>query len=396
LNAPAARRVRVAPILTAVVLTVLLLWLVGATADVLLLLFIAILLSLYLGALAAAVTRRFGIPRKLALALAIVLSVTAVGGLVALLVPPVVSQTQQLFGVLPKFMASWERAIDDFVRTRVPALASVWKPGEHTLLVAIYEQAGSMFGNVVPKVFSIVHAVINVFSVAVMAIYLSLYPGIYREWLIALFPPLHRDLVRDVLSDLAETLRSWIVGQLLAMFVLAMLTALGLWILDVPYWLTFGVFTGAVAIVPFFGTLVSTTLPALFVLSGPGGGTKALLVILLGTVIHVLEGNLVVPLITAKKVDLPPVLTILAVLIVGKLLGPAGLLVAVPMLAVIMVLVRRILINRIYEGQGFRRTARDHALVLRVPVPEGGVVLPGLSSIDVIALSERAPLPRSA
>jgi predicted PurR-regulated permease PerM len=396
LNAPAARRVRVAPILTAVVLTVLLLWLVGATADVLLLLFIAILLSLYLGALAAAVTRRFGIPRKLALALAIVLSVTAVGGLVALLVPPVVSQTQQLFGVLPKFMASWERAIDDFVRTRVPALASVWKPGEHTLLVAIYEQAGSMFGNVVPKVFSIVHAVINVFSVAVMAIYLSLYPGIYREWLIALFPPLHRDLVRDVLSDLAETLRSWIVGQLLAMFVLAMLTALGLWILDVPYWLTFGVFTGAVAIVPFFGTLVSTTLPALFVLSGPGGGTKALLVILLGTVIHVLEGNLVVPLITAKKVDLPPVLTILAVLIVGKLLGPAGLLVAVPMLAVIMVLVRRILINRIYEGQGFRRTARDHALVLRVPVPEGGVVLPGVSSIDVIALSERAPLPRSA
>jgi predicted PurR-regulated permease PerM len=322
--------------------------------------------------------------------------VTAVGGLVALLVPPVVSQTQQLFGVLPKFMASWERAIDDFVRTRVPALASVWKPGEHTLLVAIYEQAGSMFGNVVPKVFSIVHAVINVFSVAVMAIYLSLYPGIYREWLIALFPPLHRDLVRDVLSDLAETLRSWIVGQLLAMFVLAMLTALGLWILNVPYWLTFGVFTGAVAIVPFFGTLVSTTLPALFVLSGPGGGTKALLVILLGTVIHVLEGNLVVPLITAKKVDLPPVLTILAVLIVGKLLGPAGLLVAVPMLAVIMVLVRRILINRIYEGQGFRRTARDHALVLRVPVPEGGVVLPGVSSIDVIALSERAPLPRSA
>ena len=46
--------------------------------------------------------------------------------------------------------------------------------------------------------------------------------------------------------------------------------SLGLYVLNVPYWLTFGIFTGAVAIVPFFGTLVSTTLPALFVLGGSG------------------------------------------------------------------------------------------------------------------------------
>ena len=82
------------------------------------------------------------------------------------------------------------------------------------------------------------HAAINVFSVAVMSIYLSVYPALYREWLIALFPPIHRDLVRDVLSDLRPLLRAYIVGQLLAMIVLAVLTALGLYLLDVPYYLT--------------------------------------------------------------------------------------------------------------------------------------------------------------
>jgi hypothetical protein len=69
-----------------------------------------------------------------------------------------------------------------------------------------------------------------------------------------------------------------------------------------------------------------------------------------------IEGNLVSPYIMQRQVDLPPVLTIVFVLIVGKLLGPLGLLVAVPGLAVIMVVVKRILLSRIYEGQGFRRT----------------------------------------
>ena len=97
-----------------------------------------------------------------------------------------------------------------------------------------------------------------------------------------------------------------------------------------------------------------------------------MLVVLLGIVIHLIESNLVIPLITAKKVELPPVLTIMSVLVVGSLLGPMGLLIAVPTLAVAMVVLRRILINRIYEGQGFRRASRDRALVLRVPAPGGG------------------------
>ena len=64
------------------------------------------------------------------------------------------------------------------------------------------------------------------------------------------------------------------------MMLLGGLTAIGLWALGVPYWLTFGIFTGVVAIVPFFGSLVSTLLPAAFVL-GEGGPGRALAIVLL-------------------------------------------------------------------------------------------------------------------
>lgn len=391
MSSAAVGRLKVAPIFAGAIITFLLLWLLGATASVFLLVFIAILLSLYLGAVRDLLVEHGRVPPRLAFFLSLFGSAAALLGLFALLVPPVVEQTRSLVTVLPQYIEGWETAIDRFV-ARFPAMRDMWKPGEHTLLRALYDQVSSQTTNLVPKVFSLVHVFINIFAVGVMSIYLALQPGVYREWLIALFPPIHRDLVRDVLRDLADGLRAYIVGQLLAMTVLAILTAIGLYLLDVPYWLTFGVFTGLVAVVPFFGTLVSTILPALFVLGGPGGGTRAMYVILLGVVIHLIEGNLVAPLVMSKKIDMPPVLTITSVLVVGKILGPLGFVVALPILVTVMVIVRRILINRIYEGKGFRKTTRDRIFVLRVPVPDGGVLTAPRLPPDLIKIREKGEL----
>ncbi|HVF40488.1 MAG TPA: AI-2E family transporter [Gemmatimonadaceae bacterium] len=391
-DALAVDRLKLAPALATVVLTILILWMVGTTASVFLLLFVAVILSLYLGALRDFLVARGRVPERLAFFLAVVGTVVAIGGLFALLVPPVLEQTRSLIQVLPATIENWEKGIDRFV-ARFPALRDFWQPGQHQVLKAVYDQVSTGAGELVPKVFSLVHVFIEIFAVMVMSIYLALQPGVYREWLIALFPPVHRDLIRDVLRDLADALRSYIVAQLLAMTVLAAFTALGLYLLNVPYWLTFGIFTGAVAVVPFFGTLISTVLPALFVLSGPGGMTHALLVILLGVVVHLVEANVVAPLVMSHKIELPPVLTIMAVLVIGKLLGPMGLVIAVPALASVMVVVRRILINRIYEGKGFRKSTRDRIFVLRVPAPDGGVLQPANPLADVLAFREKAEVP---
>ena len=96
--------------------------------------------------------------------------------------------------------------------------------------------------------------------------------------------------------------------------------------------------------------LVSSLLPALFVLAD-GDGARALLVIALGFVIHFIENNVVNPLIMQKHASLPPVLTIMSVLVCGKLLGPMGLLVAVPGLSVLLVVVRKLLVERGYGAE---------------------------------------------
>jgi len=187
--------------------------------------------------------------------------------------------------------------------------------------------------------------------VVVMALYLARQPLLYRDGVLSLLPPKHRPLGAHVLDDAGATLRAWVVGQLLAMMILAALTALGLWALDVPYWLAFGIFTGLVAVVPFFGTLVSTLLPALFVIES-GDWIRVVAVILLGVAVHVAEANLVVPRIMQHRVSLPPVLTIASVLIMGTLIGVAGLVVAVPVLAVTTVFVRHVVQGALYGDVG--------------------------------------------
>jgi predicted PurR-regulated permease PerM len=377
LNGAAEPRFRFAPILAGTVATVLLLWLAWKVSEILLLLFIAILASLYLGAITDFLVARLRVPRSLGFLIALFGTLAAIFGLGALLVPPVVEQTRQLVGVLPSYIKAWQDALARLI-ARYPALGEVASP-QGEIVSAIVGQLEVAAGRLFPTVVNVGHQVVNVVSILVMGIYLALYPGLYREWLIALFPPIHRDTVRDVLRDLSGTLRDWIAAQLLAMTVLAVLTAIGLYLLQVPYWLTFGIFVGAVVIVPFFGTLIGTLLPALFVLGGTGvggigPGGHFLLVVLLGVLIHIIEGNVVLPLITAKRVEIPPVLSMMAVLIVAKVFGLGSVVVAVPLAAVVMVLVRQIVIHRVYEGQSFRRVASDRVLMLRVPAPDAAVI----------------------
>lgn len=361
--------------LIATVFTVLLLLFLYNIAEILLLLFIAILFSIYLSAIIDTLQRRLHVPRVAGLLMALLITAVAAAGIGYLIVPPVLSQTQQILDTLPGLMQGWERDLIALSREQ-PFFAHMFgqlEAGE-SYVANIMGEVSGYFRGLLPYVFSGAGFLIELVSVLVMGIYFALRPAVYREGFIVLFPPLHRELVRDILADLARTLKAWIVGQILAMMVLGALTWIGLVLLNVPYALAFGVFTGAAAIVPFFGTLVSTLLPAIFVLGGTGGMVHALLVALLGVVVHLVEGNFVAPMIMERQVHLPPVLSILSVLIMAHLLHLVGLLVAVPVLCVVMVVARRVYVHRVLEGKGFRRAVRDRPIEIRLP-GEGAVLV---------------------
>jgi predicted PurR-regulated permease PerM len=344
----------------------LLLLFIYSIAQIVLLLFLAALFSLYLGAITDGLQRRLGVPRRAGLTLALLITAAGVGGIGYLMVPPVTEQATELFYQLPRQLERWEAQLVDLAEDRpmVGNIIGQLEEGE-TYVGTVLAEIGSFFRGIVPYLFTGVRFLIHFASVLVMGVYLTLRPGLYREGLISLAPPVHRELVRDILTDLATTLRAWIVGQLFTMVALGILTWIGLAILGVPYAMTFGVFTAAVAIVPFFGAIASTLLPMLFVLS-QGLFIKALLVLLVGVVVQLIESNIISPMVMERKVRLPPVLTLFSVLVMAHLMELIGLLVAVPVLATVMVIVRRIYVHRMLEGRGFRRAVRDQPVQIRL------------------------------
>lgn len=372
----------------AAAVALLLLLFLYSIAEVLLLFFIAVLFAIYLGAITDALQARLAVPRTAGLVAAVVLTAVGVAGIAYLIVPPVIAQFQELIRAMPALMSAWEAELRG-ATDRSPFWASLLgrlEEGE-SYTGAVVNQVGSYFRGVVPYLLSGLTFAIHLVSVLVMGIYMALRPSLYREGFIRLAPPVHRDLVRDILGEIGRTLRAWLVGQLLGMFVLGSLTWIGLELLNVPYALAFGVFTGAVAIVPFFGTLFATLLPALFVL-GTGGVMHALWVVLLGVGVHAFEANIVSPMIMERQVHMPPVLSIVAVLVMAHLLHLVGLFVAVPALAVIVVVVRRVYVHRLLEGKGFRRAVRDRPVELRLPDAAGVLVHPVAYDRSIPALLE--------
>ncbi len=327
-------------------------------SEIVLLFVIAALLSVYLTTLTDIIVRRTALPRPAALTAAILFTLAAAVGTVALVLPPVVLQVQELFQALPGYAQDLDGLVARLVE-RYPVLEGslLGAQGGSVVDTLINDATEFVRGSLVPYLTAGGKLAVELVSVLAMAVYLARSPAAYRTGMLSLVPPAHRAVARTVLTDLRDTIRTWIWAQLFAMLVLGLLTGIGLWILRVPYALAFGVFTGVVAIVPFFGTIVSTILPALLILT-IGGWVHALAVLGLGVGVHLIEANVVAPLVFEERVSLPPVLTILSVLVMASLLGVLGLIVAVPTLAAVMVLIRHILFGQIYAEQDLSRVPK--------------------------------------
>jgi len=349
-------------------IAVFLLWRVH---ELLLVAFIAVLLSVYLGGFTDRLVRHTRMPRGAGLTISLLVTLAAVAGLMVLLAPAVMQQTDDLIQAVPRYLGALDRwvvnlaASSDVFRNAAPEAGFV-------------SDALSDAGEFIRRSFFAYAAgtgliIIDGIAVIAMAFYLSIQPHTYLDGIIAVVPPRHRTLAREILIDIGATLRHWVGAQLLAMVVLAVATAFGLVLLGVPYWLAFSIFAGVAVMVPFFGTITSTLLPALLVL--PERGAFAFFAVaMVGVVVHLLEANVVHPLIMQHRVALPPALTILSVLVMGSLAGLLGMVVAVPLLATIVVLVRHIVIYKAYG----ERALLQHAVLK--PARTSAAALPAVTA----------------
>ncbi len=188
------------------------------------------------------------------------------------------------------------------------------------------------------------------------ALFLAASPATYSDGMVRLLPPRGRERARTILEAIGTTLQYWFLGQLVDMLVVAVLIGAGLAALGVPLALTLALFAGLLNFVPFIGALAGAV-PAVLVASGQSS-TQALWVAALFAAVQMLEGNVIAPLIQKRTVALPPALTIFSQTILGTLFGVLGLILATPVMAALLVLVRMAYVEGMLE-QGPGHDATD-------------------------------------
>jgi predicted PurR-regulated permease PerM len=159
----------------------------------------------------------------------------------------------------------------------------------------------------------------------------------------------------------------WMLGLAVAMFTLGLIFYAGLLIVGLDFALVFAVISALAVVVPYFGALASGIPPVLYALTFSPG--KALAVMAVYVVAHQVEGNIIAPLVMARAVKLHPALIAVGVVVIGKLIGPIGLVVAVPILAAASILVNELWVEpleaRHLSGRGPPDDPGKSALVAR-------------------------------
>jgi predicted PurR-regulated permease PerM len=180
--------------------------------------------------------------------------------------------------------------------------------------------------------------------VFISTIYLVIRPEPWVNGFVSLFPAGWRQRTREVLQILYQTVQRWFLGQLAAMTFIAVFWAISLSLIGVPFALLLGIFSGLISFIPYLGALISVVLPVLLALiSDP---FSAVWVILAFIIIQQIEGNLLQPIVMSRAVDLHPALVIFAILVMGTLFGLIGVFLAVPLVAVLQVLVRELWVQK--------------------------------------------------
>lgn len=171
--------------------------------------------------------------------------------------------------------------------------------------------------------------------IIVLSFYLAVQEDGVGKFLRIITPWRQEQYVINLWNRSRDKIGLWMQGQLLLAAIIAVLVYLGLLLLRLPHALLLAVASGVFEIVPLFGPIISA-IPAVLIGFGAGGMPEALLVAGLFLIIHQFENQLIYPLVVKKVIGVPPMVSILALLVGAKLAGFLGIIISVPLATILM------------------------------------------------------------
>ncbi len=315
--------------------------------DALIIIYISALIAIGFGPVVRAIehqrlitvgTSRF--PRWLAILIVYCAILGVLAAIAAMVVPPLVDQAQQLWRDLPSRVNRAQNfLLDRGIISRPITLEEAVQsaPGDSAAATTAVGTVATAVGTVGKTLFGLLTSVILAFYLLIEAD--SLFAGFAR-----LFPASRRAEVRRASAEISSKVSAWMTGQLILGGTIGGTSALGLYLLGVPYFYVLALISAVGELIPVVGPILAA-LPAIATAFAVSPRT-ALWVTIFFVVQQQVENHLLVPKLMARQVGVSAVVVIVALLIGGSLLGILGAILAIPTAAILQVLVQSLLNNR--------------------------------------------------
>lgn len=240
------------------------------------------------------------------------------------IIPPLIDQTTRLFVQfdIPKSPLLQDLSGFQFSYSNVSSLISQY--GASVLTLFAY----------VTSTFSLIF---SVFTVLVMSLYLLLERDHLYRYSAILFRHNHEERSRRLLNRIEDSLGGWVRGQIVLMFVIGILTYVGLTILGIPYAVPLAILAGVLEMLPNLGPTLSA-IPAILIAAITISPTMGAIVGGLYIVIQFVENNIVVPQIMKKAVGISPITSIVLILVGVRFGGIMGAILIIPAYIVLRVI----------------------------------------------------------
>jgi predicted PurR-regulated permease PerM len=311
--------------------------------DLLLLLLIGILLATAIDPLARRL-RMIGMNRPASILSVYLLIFAIVGGLIAFIIPPVVAQSTDFVTNLPRVANNLEKRYADSDQQWVRNLSHNGAQKLRQLSDNPPDISGVLKEQALNVASSIFGALLSVVTVLLISFYWLTERSLIRRALLGFVPIHRRTRVNDIWTHIETKLGAWFRAQLILCGIIGVACAIGYGVLGVEYWPLLALIAGLTEIIPILGPWIGGV-PAVIV-ALTDGPLKAIIVAVFIIVLQQIEGNILVPRIQGDAIGLSPLSVILAILAGTTLAGPLGGILAVPISAIIQVLIQDLLIAR--------------------------------------------------
>lgn len=186
--------------------------------------------------------------------------------------------------------------------------------------------------------FSITEAVLLLFLMPIYTFLLLYYRLHIRNFLFIVFKKEYNEDVQSVINKSKLMIRSYVVGLLIEMAIVASANSIGLIILGVKYAIFFGVLSAILNIIPYIGMFTATLSTVLVTLTTSNSTSDIIWIIVIFYGVHIIDTNFLVPRIVASRLRINALISILGIVIGGALTGISGLFLSVPAIAFIKII----------------------------------------------------------